>query len=236
MNIVISQPRYLPAINYLQRLFFADCFVLLDNVQRQSRGFENRNKLFIPSLKWLSIPVVSRSREVIFNTKVSTDEDWIGKHKRAIHESYSKHPFYNRNLLEVWYQGVDQFDDFTDIIEIFLNNICSTMGFKPNLLRASVLVGRSKGEGIDNIVNIVESINGERKQYVSGPNGRDYGVKKAFSSADIKVYFHDWEPFFYKQHNQLEFHPYLPFLDCIFNIGVKKTEQKVKENWEFSSE
>jgi hypothetical protein len=57
MKIVISQPRYLPTLNYLIRLYFSDCFVLLDNVQRQARGYENRNKLLMPSAKWLSISI-----------------------------------------------------------------------------------------------------------------------------------------------------------------------------------
>lgn len=59
-KLVISQPRYLPVISYLQRLYFADIFVFLDNVQRQPRGVENRNKIIVNGKeKWLSIPVKS---------------------------------------------------------------------------------------------------------------------------------------------------------------------------------
>ena len=65
---VISQPRYLPALNYLQRLYFADIFVIFDVVQREVRGFENRNKLLLPKPKWLTIPVSSSGREKIYKS------------------------------------------------------------------------------------------------------------------------------------------------------------------------
>ena len=33
MRIMISQPRYLPTINYLRRILSSDLFIILDNVQ-----------------------------------------------------------------------------------------------------------------------------------------------------------------------------------------------------------
>ena len=90
MKVVISQPRYLPALNYLQRLKHADVFVFLDNVQIQTRGWENRNKILINGKeKWLTIPVSSSKREVVFKAKIA-GKDWLWKHKETVKESLSR--------------------------------------------------------------------------------------------------------------------------------------------------
>ena len=75
MKIAISQPRYLPALNYLQRIVVSDKFVLLDDVQHQSRAFEHRNKVRdAKKSRWLSIPIdrsaTSRPLLKIFVTTV----------------------------------------------------------------------------------------------------------------------------------------------------------------------
>ncbi|NHI01615.1 WbqC family protein [Oceanimonas sp. MB9] len=233
MNIVISQPRYLPAINYLQRLYFSDFFILLDNVQRQSRGYENRNKLLTPTTKWLSIPIESSSRAAIFETKITDSPSWISEHKNIIKSAYHKHPFFDENILETLYTGMEGKLFFTDAVETFLDNSCSLINFKPNMIRASNLLGKSKESGVVNIVNLVDRIEADNKVYVSGSNGRDYGILGAFRQRGVEVCFHDWTPNEYRQKNQIDFIPYIAFIDYIFNMGVDKLENVVKSEPEF---
>ena len=52
-TVAISQPRYLPAINYLDRIVRADVFVLLDTCQHQPRAFEHRNRVLALALAFL---------------------------------------------------------------------------------------------------------------------------------------------------------------------------------------
>lgn len=236
MYVVISQPRYLPIISYLQRIYFSDHFVLLDNVQRQSRGYENRNKLFLPNLKWLTIPISSSSREVIFNTKISSNIDWVNDHKQLITQFYKKHPFFDEFLLDKWFSGIVDILDFTQAMKLHLENICDSINVEPNFIRASDLIGRDQGYGIDNLFNIIKSIKGTDKVYVSGSNGRDYGILEADHFANHKTIFHDWKPSEYFQYRQENFHPYMPFLDYVFNEGIEKLESLVKEKQVFSNE
>jgi hypothetical protein len=236
MLIVVSQPRYLPSVNYLQRLYFSDVFVLLDNVQRQSRGFENRNKLLTPDLKWLSIPIESSNREVIFNTKISEKNEWIGNHKKIIRQFYSKHPYFDQELLDEWYKDLEFSNNFTSVMEKFLKNVCQTLGFEPNMIRSTSLLESAMAKGVDNIYNIVECVKGSGKIYISGVNGRNYGINEVFKNSQTQVFYHDWVPLEYQQKGQSEFYPFMPFLDYAFNMGMINLKEIVMERQVFNDE
>jgi hypothetical protein len=238
MKVVISQPRYLPAINYLTRLYFSDIFILLDNVQRQARGFENRNKLFLPNLSWLSIPIESSSREVLFTTKISNNS-WVDEHKMKIAAAYSSYPNFDPALLDCWYKDVAKQISFVDAIKVYLENVCFSINFKPNMVLASEVLGKEQKYGVSNLVDLVSSISKNEQcecQYISGANGRDYGVKEAFCDVGVPVLFHDWEPERYLQVGQDEFVSFLAFPDLVFNIGIKELEKLVKTQQVFNNE
>jgi hypothetical protein len=235
MKIVISQPRYLPTLNYLIRLYFSDCFVLLDNVQRQARGYENRNKLLMPSAKWLSISISSSSREVLFLTKID-NHNWVDEHKRIINDTYKNHPFFDPEIINLWYEGVELESCFVTAMRVYLLNICTSLNFEPKIVLATDVLGRKKRTGVGNLVEIVSKID-PRATYVSGSNGRGYGVKESFLKEGVDVIFHDWIPKKYKQNAGLdEFIPYLAFPDMVFNSGISQVENLVKNDQVFNDE
>ncbi|MBS3097429.1 WbqC family protein [Candidatus Woesearchaeota archaeon] len=231
-RVIISQPRYLPAINYLQRLYFADLFVFLDNVQRQSRGWENRNKILINwKERWLTIPVSSTHWELIMNSKID-GADWVKSHKDLILTAYSKHPHYDRKIIDLYYSGVEE-DlrkgnyDFTDIIIKLILNACKILGFTPKIERSSKYHSTDNVKGPDKLLKICQETGAS--VYISGANGREYGVLEAFKNSNIKVLFHDYEYPAYKQHEQQGFIPWLSFFDPIFNVGIEKVREWVYE-------
>ncbi len=227
--VVISQPRYLPSITYLQRLKNADVFVFLDNVQRQSRGWENRNKILNKgSPCWVTIPVASSNRIVIDKAVVDSIE-WVDKHKNIIRHAYAAAPFFQEYILDKYYQGVkdilvDSGFSYRDVIIHLLRNVCDLFGFSPNVKLASRLV-ENKLKGNDNLLNIVKSVDGNI--YVSGMNGRNYGVKEVFEEFGINVMFHDPEEFIYQQFNSNIFISGLCFFDMLFNVGIEKTQESI---------
>ena len=54
--------------------------------------------------------------------------------------------------------------------------------------------------------------------YISGPNGRKYGVVEEFQMQKLLCKFHHFVHPFYEQ-NKIEFVPYLGFVDSLFRCG-----------------
>jgi hypothetical protein len=232
--VVISQPRYLPVIPYLQRIHNSDIFVFLDNVQRQARGWENRNKILINCYeKWLTIPVSSSSREKINKAKISGTE-WIEKHKKTIYFTYKKAPYFDAKILEDYYSGIEEVlkktnFSYRDTLIQFIKNLCQIFDMKCNFELASELVGDGL-KGNENLLRICEKVGADI--YVSGANGRVYGVKEYFEKrSKIKVKFHIPSPIVYKHFNCKEFRPNMCFFDVVFNIGYKETKKLIHQKW-----
>ena len=237
-KIIISQPRYLPAINYLQRLYNADLFVFFDTVQRQGRGWENRNKILTNGKEqWVTIPVESSSREVIFKTRIS-GSDWIDEHKNLIRNAYKKKPFYSDEIVDRYYVGVKETllkNDFNyrDAIVKMNLNVCDLFGFKPKYIYSSQC-DDSECRGVEKLVKISKDVG--CGTYVSGANGKEYGVVEAFRDSGINVSFHYFDYPAYPQYGEKEFHPWLSFFDVIFNIGLDRTKNIIQTQWELRNE
>lgn len=232
MKIVISQPRYLPALNYLQRLYFSDLFVFLDNVQRQYRGWENRNKLLINhNEKWLTVPIKSSHKEIIKNTIINGME-WVDKHKRTISNSYRNHPYYDGALVEAYYrdvEGVMEYSsfNFADTMIHLCENACKIFDFLPRIRRSSYYGSTNEVHGPAKLLRIAEATNTDI--YISGSNGRQYGVVETFEGSDISVVFHDFTYPVYDQYGQESFVPWLGFFDPLFNLGVEQVKSWIYE-------
>jgi WbqC-like protein family len=178
---VISQPRYLPALNYVQRLCFADPFIIFDTVQRQARGWENRNQLLLPEPKWLTIPIASSSREEIRRTRIQ-GSDWVTLHKQQIAQFYLGAPHFDQGILDECFRGIPNLDepsvdgfDFTDTVVQLIRNVGVLLDLEFKLVKASALAPQSTNPGPGKLVELCRLTG--TKIYVFGPNGRGYGIE-----------------------------------------------------------
>lgn len=220
MRSIISQPRYLPALNYLQRLYHADIFVILDDVQRQARGFENRNKILTSHKeKWVTIPISSSSREILSSTLIA-NSDWIEQHKKMICDAYCKHPFYAESVVDYLYRdilvGAGNNMLFVDTTVDMLTKICLFFGFQPRIVRASSLNIDHSLAGPQHLLDICKAVGADL--YISGPNGREYGVSDVFQR-QLPTAYHMFSYPTYQQNMGDSFVSWLAFLDPLFNMG-----------------
>lgn len=240
MFTVISQPRYLPSLNYIQRLCQADPFVIFDTVQRQSRGWENRNRILANGdLKWLSIPISSTSREVI-SSCIITEFGWIQSHKSKIYEAYKNSSFFDPAFIEIYYSEINNaiFNHsrklkFVDLIEIFTKNLAKIFSFCPKLMRSSELNIPELEKGPKHLLETSRAV--QTKIYVSGPNGRAYGVAETFQGTGVEVLFHEFDHPVYQQSGAIEFVPYYSFFDALFNCGIDSVKAWIKTPMKMSS-
>ncbi len=211
MKVAISQPRYLPALNYIQRIAIVDIFVLLDDVQH-SREFENRNRIKTPNGPiWLTIPCKGKRHRKNINELRISGWGWIDKHKRTIYLNYKKAKFFSEDFLEYLYDINKTSDSLTDILEEHLKKICEYFNIKTKIIRSSELEVKEKGE--KKLYLICKRLGATT--YISGPMGRNY-IKDKWEN--IEVLYHDFE---YPQHKQLwgDFIPWMAFIDPLFNEG-----------------
>lgn len=224
MRIVISQPRYLPALNYLQRICFADVFVVFDIVQRQSRGWENRNQLLLPNPRWLTIPVAASSRALISDAHVA-ERDWIKDHYKAICENYRAAPHYDEGLLDAYFAPLSRAmatsnSLFGDMVVAAIKGLFDELSLPHNIVYAREFCGQDvlTAPGPAKLRLICEKLGATT--YISGPNGRDYGVTEAFEGSSCAVVYHEYRHPVYPQVGRQEnFLPHMGFFDALFCMG-----------------
>lgn len=213
-TVMISQPRYLPFMGYLNRIRQADVFVVLDTVQRTQRGFENRNKM--PDNKgvdrWLSIPVSSSSRSLIKDSKVLAldEQDWVADHINRLTEWYpnilNKSP--ERNFFDGYYFKI--FDavcggySYADILRLSLQYLLDKLEIGTKVIYASSLYTEEDvvlNGGVDGLCDIINRV--EATHYISGPSCLEYGLNSAYLTAKTGcgLIIHRWNlgyyPFMY---------------------------------------
>lgn len=222
MRIFISQPRYLPVMSYLQRLYHADLFVLLDSVQRQGRGWENRNKLLVPTPKWLTVPICSSRRALICNTKIQGTQ-WVSEHVSLVKRYYNKAPFYDYSLLEMLEKNIreavfESDGNYTSVIRSQLEVFCSYLGFTPKFTLATDLekLGSCAASGPEKLRDLC--LLAGATEYISGGNGKAYGVEEAFQNSNVAVRYHHPQLIQYSQQGT-SFVPFMACLDTFFHLG-----------------
>jgi hypothetical protein len=176
MKVMISQPRYLPAMSYIERIKQADVFIILDNVQRNPRFFENRNKITDKNgnQKWLTIPIESSNRALIKDTIISGHE-WKTDHYNKVKNYYND---FTVEYMFSRYLSSMNTDSYRDSLVSGLNYLKRLFEIKTKFVLASSLSNASNG-GINELVNLVKKVNGD--VYISGPSCLDYGFTPEFA-------------------------------------------------------
>ena len=234
MNIAISQPRYLPSLGFLQRMSYVDLFVVYDTVQRQSRAWENRNKLLLPDSEWLSIPITSSSREILSSTLMGKP-NWIDEHSNKIKYYYKTSRFFDEKIIDIYYAGFRKAykqsnANFTiaaidAIVNLFIE---LSVPFK-YIYSSDIIFGDNNVEvGAKKLVKIAEKC--KATVYLSGQNGREYGVNDAFKNSECIVKYHQYIETEYNQIGDRKiFIPHLGFFDPLFCLGKEKFCKLINE-------
>lgn len=176
---MISQPRYLPSVSYLERIKKADVFVILDTVQRVERGFENRNKIKDKNgaEKWLTIPIRSSNRTLIKDT-FTNGLDW-----RVDHYNMVKNYYGNAKLDKYFEDYLTCMDTerYADSLVKGLIYLKVIFNLDTQFVLASTISNVSNG-GIEELVRLVKGVNGDT--YISGATCLEYGFTHEYAQSN----------------------------------------------------
>ena len=92
MTVVILQPGYLPWLGFFDQMRRADVFVYYDDVQYDTHGWRNRNRIKTQrGPLWLTVPVrhSGLSKPRILDVAIDTRANWAKKHLASIRQAYA---------------------------------------------------------------------------------------------------------------------------------------------------
>src|SRR5919197_6348843 len=93
MIVAIHQAHYLPWLRYLDKIARSDVFIVLDDVQYEKNGFQNRNKIkTAQGWLYLTVPVRKPTQRPIAEIEIDNHTPWRDKHRRAIELSCGNTP------------------------------------------------------------------------------------------------------------------------------------------------
>ncbi len=225
MKLSIHQSQYIPWPAYFKKIALSDKFVILDDVQFQKNGIQNRNKLRNKNGDfWLTIPVKSSLRESIKDKEIA-DDKWKKKHFQSISQSYSKSPFWDSLKDEIEALYSIETNKLNDINIFFIKFIISKLKIDTEIIISSN--EDFSGKKSDLILNICSNL--KASKYLSGTGSEDYLDIDSFKEKGIIVEFIKSLPAIYSQIHG-DFMPGLSIIDMMMNMSSEDIRNYLYED------
>ncbi len=219
MNIAIHQPQYLPWLPYFTKIEQSDLFILLDTVDFQKNGLQNRNQIkTAQGAHWLTVPVHQRFGQKIVEVKIDDKSDWRRKHWQTIQQCYSKAAAFKEFEKEIEDLYAGEWSSLNELNSQIIAMMMRWMNIRTPILRSSQL--KATGIASDLVLNLCLEVGAKR--YLSGTGGKNYLDPDAFQNAGIEiVYLPSVLPDTYPQLSpKVGFINYLSALDLLLNCGT----------------
>lgn len=224
MKLSIHQSQYIPWPAYFKKIALSDKFVILDDVQFQKNGVQNRNKLRNKNGEfWLTIPVKGSLGDSIKDKEIAHDK-WKKKHFQSMSQSYSKSPFWDslKDEIEALYSL--ETNKLNDINIFFIKFIISKLEIDTEIIISSN--EDFSGKKSDLILNICSNF--KASKYLSGTGAKDYLDIDSFKEKGIIVEFMKSLPAIYTQIHG-DFMPGLSIIDMMMNTSFEEIRKYLYE-------
>lgn len=219
----IHQPQYLPYLGFFHKLSCSDIFVVLDDVQYQKNGLQNRNKIKCSQgWQWMTIPVVYNFGDSIREVGISCNADWRRKHWNSLLSNYARAPYF------AVYE--DRLKKIFEMDWIWLSELnMALIHWAMEVLNINTQIIYSSDLGLDGcksterLINICKAVKAEK--YLSGQGGKEYMDTAIFEENNIDVI---WQQFVSPEYPQVfpevGFISNLSIVDTIFCCGHSVTK------------
>ena len=229
MIVAAHQPHFFPWLGYLDRMARCDLFILVDHVQFERRGYQNRTMIRMEDRgRWMTVPVVQRSQKeridekCICNDPEESHRSWGPAMFQTIHFAYRNAPHFQEfapRLKEMLHAHWDLLVDLDIATLEFLREV---FAIRTPMVRSSELgpVG-ARSEMLLNLCRLSGA-----DTYFGGMGGsRTYLDTELFRQAGVRVIWHDFEHPRYPQAGPRPFIPGLSALDLLFNVGAESARE-----------
>ena len=223
VRVGIHQPHYLPWLRYFEKVARSDVFILLDDVQYEKNGYQNRNKIkTAQGWTYLTVPVARPTLRPIRDIEIDSRGAWSEKHRRTLELSYRKASYFTDywpaldGLLRHEWTRLGALN--RAMTELFMGQL----GIETRLVASTEL--DVPGEATERLANLCAAVGGT--EYLSGAYAvQAYLDPEVLQARGIRLAFQEWEA---PQYSQLYpgagFVPDLAIVDLLFNEGPRSRE------------
>ncbi len=222
-RVASHQSQYIPWPPYFRKIQAVDVFVLMDTVQYQKGGLQNRNKIRgKDDAFWLTVPVTGVFPSPIREMRPK-DQHWRRKHLEALRQSYGRSPYweaYGEELAAIYDRD---YELLVDVNRAILLYVIGLLEIDTRIVDLSDL--ETSGAKTDLLVSLTGAVGGS--VYVSGPGARQYIVEETFTEHGLGLEFlPSVAPEYTQMHG--EFIGGLSMLDMLFNVPLDTIKDYVR--------
>lgn len=214
--IAIHQPNYIPWLGYFYKIYQADTFVFLDDVQYSNKGMHDFHYIKTPQGRFrMKIPVKVNFGDNINQVIVNDHIQWKVNQLKQLESNYKKTPHFN----EVYNDVAQLFDlNVSSLSELnikIIELITSKFGISTDFVVSSALAieHNDKNERIFEICNKTDAA-----IYYSGMGAAVYQNESDFRDRGIELKYSSFKPFVYPQ-LWGDFESNVSVIDFLMNCG-----------------
>lgn len=219
MIAAIHQPNFVPWIGYFYKIYKADVFVILDDVQYIKNSFINRNRIKTPTgEQWLTIPVKHSGffGQNINEVEIQDPLRTFSKIKSTLRLNYCKAPFYNEVIEIIEPIFNPETTQIAVLNEALIRAIVNFLEINTPILRSGDLEN-IVGESSERLVNICITVGAD--VYLAGFGSKKYQDSEVFENKGISSTIYKFKHPVYRQQWK-DFIPSMSILDLLFNEGT----------------
>lgn len=187
----IHQPNFLPRLTTLAKLYAADCWIVLDNVQFVRRDYQHRARLAAlhdsDAWQWLSLPVHLPAGRGTTITDVQLTERTKTQRRvdQLLQQYYRRSPHWPqaREALDQVLATLETSDRLATVAEVSTRAMLAVVGWRGTIVRASNLP--SRGGRSERLADLTRAVGSRR--YLCGTGGAKYLDRAAFLDEGIDV-------------------------------------------------
>lgn len=216
MLVGIHQLHYLPWLRYMEKIARCDVFIVLDNIQFNKNGWQNRNRIKTAQGEFLlTVPVLAKAGQRLDEVSIENSALWGKKHWRTIEQSYRKAPYFSdySGFLEDTYAA--SWETLNSLNRHMLEYYVDALGICTRIAYSSEL--DVPGEATERLINLIRAVDGTH--YYSGAFALEtYLDAGMLKGAGIELELQEWAAPHYPQLYGT-FIPDLSIVDLLMNCG-----------------
>ena len=217
MRVGIHQLHYLPWLRYFDKIRQSDVFVVLDDIQFNKNGWQNRNRVKSSAgATLLTVPVSMRVRQRLDEVCIHNDTPWRRKHWVTIEQSYARAPHFAEYAPFLRDTYSREWERLNDINRHMLGFFLDALGIETPVVYSSQL--GVEGTATERLVNLIKAVGGDT--YLSGAYALEtYLDARRLEQEGIALELQDWRAPVYPQLHG-DFVADLSILDLLMNCGA----------------
>lgn len=212
----IHQLHYLPWLRYFDKIARADVFIVLDNIQYNKNGWQNRNKIKCangPLL--LTVPVHAPLGCTLDEVTIDNTQSWRKKHWAAIQQNYQRAPYFSNHEAFLYDVYLRDWRTLNELNRHMLEHYVSALGIQTRVVYSSDL--DVPGIATERLINLMHAVAADT--YYSGAYALDqYLDASQLETSGIALRLQEWRAPVYPQFHGA-FVSDLSIIDLLMHCG-----------------